>query len=218
MATISSMTGFGRGEAEMRVSKVTFELSSVNRKQFECQLSLPRELKTPWRPSSHTAALPHPAVATSRGALYVAAAPGINSSRLRIDYDLLPPARRVAQAAVRLSCRTICLDDLLSCPTSSHTALPLEPQMPLAASQPAATKRWRGFWQREGGARPRPAATPPSPRTLSNRLPGRTPVHSPIRPAAARLKRFDIPSPGSNRRAWPVGWPSLPTAPTSAKS
>jgi uncharacterized protein (TIGR00255 family) len=41
--SISSMTGFGRGEAVGHGVKVTIEFSSVNRKQFECHLSLPRE-------------------------------------------------------------------------------------------------------------------------------------------------------------------------------
>ena len=41
MALIS-MTGFGRGEASSRGIKVEVELSSVNRKQFEVRLSLPR--------------------------------------------------------------------------------------------------------------------------------------------------------------------------------
>ncbi len=40
---IKSMTGFGRGEACGAV-KVTVELNSVNRKQFDCSITLPREL------------------------------------------------------------------------------------------------------------------------------------------------------------------------------
>ena len=41
--SLSSMTGFGRGEAAGHGVKVTIELSSVNRRQFECHLSLPRD-------------------------------------------------------------------------------------------------------------------------------------------------------------------------------
>lgn len=41
---ICSMTGFGRGEASGSGVKVVVELSSVNRKQFDCNMSLPREL------------------------------------------------------------------------------------------------------------------------------------------------------------------------------
>jgi len=41
---IKSMTGFGRGEASEGAVKVVVELSAVNRKQFDCSVSLPREL------------------------------------------------------------------------------------------------------------------------------------------------------------------------------
>lgn len=41
--TIKSMTGFGRGEANGQV-RVSVEISTVNRKQFDCNLALPREL------------------------------------------------------------------------------------------------------------------------------------------------------------------------------
>ena len=42
--SILSMTGFGRGEIIKKGYKVTVELSSVNRKQFDCNISMPREL------------------------------------------------------------------------------------------------------------------------------------------------------------------------------
>jgi len=42
--SLASMTGFGRGEAAAHGIRVTVEFSSVNRKQFECQISLPRQL------------------------------------------------------------------------------------------------------------------------------------------------------------------------------
>jgi uncharacterized protein (TIGR00255 family) len=42
--SIISMTGFGRGEMSEQGVKVVVELSTVNRKQFDCSLSLPREL------------------------------------------------------------------------------------------------------------------------------------------------------------------------------
>ncbi len=41
---LKSMTGFGRGEMCGEAVKVVVELSSVNRKQFDCSVSLPREL------------------------------------------------------------------------------------------------------------------------------------------------------------------------------
>jgi uncharacterized protein (TIGR00255 family) len=41
---IVSMTGFGRGEASAEGVKIVVELSTVNRKQFDCTFSMPREL------------------------------------------------------------------------------------------------------------------------------------------------------------------------------
>jgi len=41
---IVSMTGFGRGEASANGVKIVVELSTVNRKQFDCAFSMPREL------------------------------------------------------------------------------------------------------------------------------------------------------------------------------
>ena len=41
---IMSMTGFGRGEVCENGVKVVVELSAVNRKQFDCSFSMPREL------------------------------------------------------------------------------------------------------------------------------------------------------------------------------
>jgi uncharacterized protein (TIGR00255 family) len=41
---IMSMTGFGRGEASADGVKIVVELGTVNRKQFDCNFSLPREL------------------------------------------------------------------------------------------------------------------------------------------------------------------------------
>ncbi len=41
---IMSMTGFGRGEVCENGVKVVVELSAVNRKQFDCSFSIPREL------------------------------------------------------------------------------------------------------------------------------------------------------------------------------
>jgi uncharacterized protein (TIGR00255 family) len=42
--SVVSMTGFGRGEACAGAVKVVVELSAVNRKQFDCNLTMPREL------------------------------------------------------------------------------------------------------------------------------------------------------------------------------
>lgn len=43
---LSSMTGFGRGKASSNGMRVEVELSSVNRKQFDVRVSLPRPLLT----------------------------------------------------------------------------------------------------------------------------------------------------------------------------
>ena len=41
--SVMSMTGFGRGEAANETVKITVELGTVNRKQFDCAVTLPRE-------------------------------------------------------------------------------------------------------------------------------------------------------------------------------
>src|SRR5262245_2195359 len=43
---MKSMTGYGRGEASQRGFKITAELSSVNRRQSEVSVSLPRPLES----------------------------------------------------------------------------------------------------------------------------------------------------------------------------
>src|SRR6185436_15947946 len=42
---MNSMTGYGRGECSQDGFKLTVELSSVNRKQSEISISLPRDLE-----------------------------------------------------------------------------------------------------------------------------------------------------------------------------
>src|ERR1700679_3567040 len=42
---MKSMTGYGRGECSKRGFKVTVEVSSVNRKQTEIAVNLPRDLE-----------------------------------------------------------------------------------------------------------------------------------------------------------------------------
>lgn len=41
---VMSMTGFGRGECSLGAWKVIVEIGTVNRKQFDCNVSMPREL------------------------------------------------------------------------------------------------------------------------------------------------------------------------------
>ena len=45
MRRMKSMTGYGRGECAQDGFKVTVELSSVNRKQAEIAVAMPRELE-----------------------------------------------------------------------------------------------------------------------------------------------------------------------------
>src|SRR5947209_20614068 len=42
---MKSMTGYGRGECSQKGFKITVELSSVNRKQSEISVALPREME-----------------------------------------------------------------------------------------------------------------------------------------------------------------------------
>ena len=42
---MKSMTGYGRGECSQDGFKITVELSSVNRKQSEISVALPREME-----------------------------------------------------------------------------------------------------------------------------------------------------------------------------
>src|SRR5258708_12905630 len=42
---MKSMTGYGRGECSQKGFKITVELSSVNRKQTEISVALPREME-----------------------------------------------------------------------------------------------------------------------------------------------------------------------------
>src|SRR5438552_18634288 len=42
--TVRSMTGYGRGEADCEGIKLSVELSTVNRKQSEIAINLPRDL------------------------------------------------------------------------------------------------------------------------------------------------------------------------------
>src|SRR5207248_9997764 len=45
VAEMKSMTGYGRGDCSHKGFKITVELSSVNRKQTEISVNLPREME-----------------------------------------------------------------------------------------------------------------------------------------------------------------------------
>jgi uncharacterized protein (TIGR00255 family) len=84
---MKSMTGYGRGECAQDGFKVTVELSSVNRKQAEVSVALPRELELLEAPLRDVI---HRAVARGRVNVRVSlhAAKGKLSARKHIDVDL----------------------------------------------------------------------------------------------------------------------------------
>jgi uncharacterized protein (TIGR00255 family) len=84
---LSSMTGFGRGEAAARGMKIEVELGSVNRKQFDARLNLPNAL---FAYESQAVALIHAMIARGyvRGTVKVNASAAIRRRRVRVDADL----------------------------------------------------------------------------------------------------------------------------------
>lgn len=93
-----SMTGFGRGEATADGTVWRAEAASVNRKQLELVISLPRELSDLEIPLRNRAA-----ARLSRGRVQVSIShdqAGGSASRLRVDEDL---ARQYAEALQHLS-------------------------------------------------------------------------------------------------------------------
>ena len=91
--SVSSMTGFGRGEAHGRGIKVVAELSVVNRKQFDCHVSLPRELASL---EARVHELLHAAIRRGhvKGSVDVAAT--ASGATAGLDVDLVLARKRVA--------------------------------------------------------------------------------------------------------------------------
>ncbi|MEI8242314.1 MAG: YicC/YloC family endoribonuclease [bacterium] len=106
--SIISMTGFGRGEAQGQGIKVVAELGSVNRKQFDCHVNLPRELAAC---EGKVQALVHVAIRRGhiKGSVEITRAKG-GGSAVQIDMDLA----RARLDALRLAARTLKLPDDLS--------------------------------------------------------------------------------------------------------
>ena len=105
--SLASMTGFGRGEAAGHGIKVTVEFSSINRRQFECHLALPRNLGAL---EAHLHALVQNGIRRGqvRGAVQVSMAPG-RAAAGGLHVDL---ARAAAQiAALRRAGRRLGLRD-----------------------------------------------------------------------------------------------------------
>jgi uncharacterized protein (TIGR00255 family) len=98
---IISMTGFGRGEISEQGVKVVVELSTVNRKQFDCNISMPRELGCL---EAKLHALIHEEISRGyvKGSVTVKAAPGggaegvrlLNMDLLKVQVDTLREAAR----------------------------------------------------------------------------------------------------------------------------
>lgn len=104
-----SMTGFGRGEARSDGFKVVVELSAVNRKQFDCHFTLPRELAVL---ESKLHALVHARVRRGqvKGALQVASADRRVATLAPLDRVRV----RARVAAVRELARELHLPDDLA--------------------------------------------------------------------------------------------------------
>jgi uncharacterized protein (TIGR00255 family) len=96
---MKSMTGYGRGECSSDGFKVTVELSSVNRKQAEISVNLPRELEALEAPIRDLINR-----SVSRGRLTVRVSlhtsPGRSAARMHINLDL---AKAYAKELERLA-------------------------------------------------------------------------------------------------------------------
>ncbi len=122
--SVMSMTGFGRGEAREDAVKVVVELSTVNRKQFDCNFSMPRELSSL---DSKLQALIHSRVSRGyvKGLVAVTAAGAENGSAAGLDVE----AVAVQITALRAAAQKLGLPDDLT--ASSLLRLPdvLRPQI-----------------------------------------------------------------------------------------
>jgi uncharacterized protein (TIGR00255 family) len=103
------MTGYGRGEALVGGLRVEIELSSVNRKQLDVRLNLPRQL-TPLESRVH--ALVHKACSRGQvnGVLRIATVAGEQAAEARVDEKL---ARQYLRR-LRRTARTLGVDDHLT--------------------------------------------------------------------------------------------------------
>lgn len=103
-----SMTGFGRGEASRDGVRVTAELSSVNRKQFDLHLNMPRDLVSL---ESKIHAMVHKRVSRGhvKGVVRLSLSGGALEDQVQVDADLARAyVDRIRDAAGTLGLR----DDL----------------------------------------------------------------------------------------------------------
>lgn len=123
---MKSMTGYGRGECAQQGFKVTVEVSSVNRKQSEITVNLPRELEV-----LEAQIRDEVNKMVSRGRLTVRVSihsAETSASQIRVN---LPLAKAYAREFQKLSKELklgepINLDQLLRCPGVLHTAGEIE--------------------------------------------------------------------------------------------
>ena len=128
---IVSMTGFGRGEAQANGIKAVVELGTVNRKQFDCNVSMPRELGS-LEPKLH--ALVHAKVMRGyvKGTVTLAAVSDSGDGATLIDVE----KARAQIAALRKTAETLGLvDDLCA---STLLRLPEMMRGTVQANDPAA--------------------------------------------------------------------------------
>jgi len=126
---IVSMTGFGRGEAQENGIKAIVELGTVNRKQFDCNVSLPRELGCL---ESKLHALIHASVMRGhvKGAVTFSAATGGGEGVNRMALEQVrAQVTALRNAAAELGLRDdLCASILLRLPEMTHgTVLGADP-------------------------------------------------------------------------------------------
>lgn len=108
--SVMSMTGFGRGEASGAACKAVFEISSINRKQLDVQLNLPRAFACL---EDRISALVHDRISRGRiqAQLSVSMLPGARkSSAIMVDEELAGEYLK----AIRKAARRFKLQDDLS--------------------------------------------------------------------------------------------------------
>jgi uncharacterized protein (TIGR00255 family) len=114
---MKSMTGYGRGECAQDGFKVTVEFSSVNRKQAEIALNLPRELEMLEAPLRDLVNR-HVARGRVTGRVSLHAGTGRASARQHINFDLAAAyARELARLSKQLKLAgSVTLDHLVRAP------------------------------------------------------------------------------------------------------
>lgn len=118
---IISMTGFGRGEMSEQGLRVIVELSTVNRKQFDCSLSLPRELGCL---ESKIHALLHAGISRGyvRGNVMVKAAQEVQTPRLFNLERVKAQIAELREVAEQLSIKDdLSVSSLLQLPEAMNT-------------------------------------------------------------------------------------------------